>query len=292
MSSDNYWCTYCKGWVSTNPIQKKTHETGMRHKGNLERFIRGIYKQGAKAEREKAAEAREMRAIEEAAHAAVGGSAPRQARPPPRKESAQPSYTTPAELGFEDEDAQRALEAKELRNREGRAGEWTVVSSTSSKGKGRALPEDDQEEEESKPKVAARDEPDPKTMSFRYLTERSLPVDDDDDYDQVAVKVTRKEAKQSDLVQKAKEQARGHAGFTTGTKKGVFFAVKAAEVEEETEEEIQARQQAAWDLIAESAALDDAPKEEKPDVTPAAAPMFKKRKAGASAASSSSKRRT
>ena len=257
----------------------------MRHKGNLERFIRGIYKQGAKAEREKAAEAREMRAIEEAAHAAVGGSAPRPARPPPRKETAQPSYTTPAELGFEDEDAQRALEAKELRDREGRAGEWTVVSSTSSKGKGRALPEDDQEEER-KPDP----EPDSRTMSSRYLTERSLPVDDEDDYDQVAVKVTRKEAKQSDLVQKAKEQARGHAGFTTGTKKGVFNAVKAAEVEEETEEEIQARQQAAWDLIAESAALDDAAEEEKPDVKPAAAPLFKKRKAGASAASSSKRR--
>lgn len=40
------------------------HETGLKHKGNYERFIRDIYKRGEKDARDKAEEAREMARIE------------------------------------------------------------------------------------------------------------------------------------------------------------------------------------------------------------------------------------
>lgn len=46
------------------PQSKQHHETGLRHKGNLERYIREIYKKGAKQEKDKAEEERAMRAID------------------------------------------------------------------------------------------------------------------------------------------------------------------------------------------------------------------------------------
>lgn len=45
-------------------LQSRTHhETGFRHKGNLDRYIRSIYKKGAREEREKANEERQLQAI-------------------------------------------------------------------------------------------------------------------------------------------------------------------------------------------------------------------------------------
>lgn len=40
------------------------HETGLKHKGNYERFIRDIYKKGERDQRDKAHEASEMARIE------------------------------------------------------------------------------------------------------------------------------------------------------------------------------------------------------------------------------------
>ena len=41
-----------------------SHETGLRHKGNLERYIRDIYKKGAQKDKDKAQEARDIAAID------------------------------------------------------------------------------------------------------------------------------------------------------------------------------------------------------------------------------------
>lgn len=47
-----------------SPQSRLHHETGMRHKGNLERYIRDIYKKGQQKEKDKADEAKELSAIE------------------------------------------------------------------------------------------------------------------------------------------------------------------------------------------------------------------------------------
>lgn len=63
VSKGKYYCTYCKVYIADDKPSRQHHETGGRHKGNLERYIRDIYKKGAQAEKEKKQAEREMKAI-------------------------------------------------------------------------------------------------------------------------------------------------------------------------------------------------------------------------------------
>lgn len=249
-----------------------------------------------------------MRQIDSAAAASMGVAATastssipavaqtKKATAAPRSNDKWANYTTAESLGIVDTDALKAQQEKELREKEGRAGQWTVVSS----GKGKKREEEpDQEEAEpviSEEQQRRRDHDDPSTkrISFGYLKERTLPDADEDDYGSLAIKVKDPvERRQKSLLDKAKDQAKTQAppnsikpsSSSAGGRKSVFKPVQAGEEVEETEEEMQARQQAAWDLIA--------PPEEdqKPDAAAAAAPMFKKRKAAGTGSSSAAKRR-
>jgi hypothetical protein len=53
----------CNALNPASSQSRDLHENGLRHKGNLERYIRDIYKQGHKAQKEKAEEAREIAKI-------------------------------------------------------------------------------------------------------------------------------------------------------------------------------------------------------------------------------------
>lgn len=64
MSKKQYWCKYCNIWVRDDAPSRRLHETGLKHQGQKERFIRDLYKGGERAKKEKEAEARQYARIE------------------------------------------------------------------------------------------------------------------------------------------------------------------------------------------------------------------------------------
>ncbi|KAF5351857.1 hypothetical protein D9756_007705 [Leucocoprinus leucothites] len=142
VSKKKYFCKYCDTYIADDVPSRQHHESGLRHKGNVERFIRGIYKTGEKRKKDQEEEKREMARVEQAAQAAFAqdvstGHAKASSAPiassssAPRKPAAKPSnpfanYTTAAQLGFTDPDA----EMKEIRKSQGVVGDWQLVEST------------------------------------------------------------------------------------------------------------------------------------------------------------------
>ncbi|GAA5853565.1 hypothetical protein JCM5353_007784, partial [Sporobolomyces roseus] len=72
ISRDKYFCKYCKIYIADDKPSRTQHETGFRHKGNYERYIRDIYKRGARDQKDKNEEAKEIARIDAAAKAAMG----------------------------------------------------------------------------------------------------------------------------------------------------------------------------------------------------------------------------
>lgn len=63
VSKKRYHCKYCNIFIADDVPSRQHHENGMRHKGNVERFVRGLYKAGEKAVKDKEEEKREMERI-------------------------------------------------------------------------------------------------------------------------------------------------------------------------------------------------------------------------------------
>ena len=59
-----YFCKYCNIYIADDAPSRKQHETGLRHKGNVERFVRGLYKAGEKRKADLEEEKREMERVE------------------------------------------------------------------------------------------------------------------------------------------------------------------------------------------------------------------------------------
>ncbi|KAK0195337.1 hypothetical protein F5146DRAFT_281650 [Armillaria mellea] len=162
VSKKKYFCKYCDIYIADDAPSRQQHENGLRHKGNRDRFIRGLYKEGERRKKDQAEEQREMARVEQvcacciyslfclltlyqAAQAAfavdvgAGFARPSTAQPStsaaPPKPKPKPSsvfadYSTAASLGYTDPDAERiALEAQRRRS-EGVAGNWEVVEPT------------------------------------------------------------------------------------------------------------------------------------------------------------------
>ncbi|SCV74106.1 BQ2448_6538 [Microbotryum intermedium] len=145
ISKDRYWCKYCSIYIADDKPSRIHHETGLKHKGNYERYIREIYKRGERDKRDKKEEAEEIARIEQAARIAMGPSAldlGEGTSSTPQASTSKPtagppdsfaSYTTAADLGFKDEvtvvdPKVEALEKdKETRQTEGIIGQWQVV---------------------------------------------------------------------------------------------------------------------------------------------------------------------
>lgn len=142
VSKKKYFCQYCDIFIADDAPSRSHHENGMRHKGNKERFVRGLYKQGAQMKKDAEDEAREMKNIDAAAAKAyaldvgagrggVGGSAaptPKPAAAPPKKPSNPfANYTTAASLGYTDPDAERIKAETERRQAQGVVGEWEYL---------------------------------------------------------------------------------------------------------------------------------------------------------------------
>ncbi|ODN74053.1 hypothetical protein L202_07523 [Cryptococcus amylolentus CBS 6039] len=148
ISKKQYWCKFCSIYIRDDAPSRRQHESGLKHQGNKERFIRDLYRGGEKAKKEKAEEAREMARIEAAASAAhaqdtasgylkassstpsstaVAAPAPKTREKPTDKWS---NYSTAAQLGFVDEeDAKKtAYEIElEIKGQAGEAGQWEEV---------------------------------------------------------------------------------------------------------------------------------------------------------------------
>ncbi|KAI0665938.1 hypothetical protein C8Q78DRAFT_939370, partial [Trametes maxima] len=142
-----YFCKYCNIYIADDAPSKRQHETGLRHKGNVERFVRGLYKAGEKRKQDLEEEKREMARVEKAAQAAYAqdvsaglvkpgsssaGAGPSSAAAPKASATLKPSnpfanYSTAESLGYTDPDEARRRAEEERRQKEGVAGEWEVV---------------------------------------------------------------------------------------------------------------------------------------------------------------------
>ncbi|TFK44256.1 hypothetical protein BDQ12DRAFT_640729 [Crucibulum laeve] len=145
VSKKRYFCKYCDIYIADDAPSRQQHENGLRHKGNVERFIRGIYKAGEKKKKDEEEERREMARVEQAAQAAfaedVGAGRAKLSSAPPvastsaaaKKPVQKPSnpfanYSTAESLGYNDPDAERLAAEAELKRSQGVAGEWQIVS--------------------------------------------------------------------------------------------------------------------------------------------------------------------
>ena len=64
VSHKKYFCKYCNIYIADDKPSRTQHEGGLRHKGNVERFVRGLYKAGEKRKADLEEEKREMARIE------------------------------------------------------------------------------------------------------------------------------------------------------------------------------------------------------------------------------------
>ncbi len=163
VSKKRYFCKYCDVYIADDVPSRQHHENGLRHKGNVERFVRGLYKAGEKRKKDAEEEKREMRRIEQvcfysfshlslsnflgakAAGAAfaqdVGAgraqlstttsssssSAIASSSKKPKKSGGISDYSTPESLGYTDPDIERARAETERRRTQGVAGDWQMV---------------------------------------------------------------------------------------------------------------------------------------------------------------------
>lgn len=64
VSKKKYFCKYCDIYIADDAPSRTQHETGLRHKGNRDRFIRSLYKDGEKRKKDLEEEKREMARVE------------------------------------------------------------------------------------------------------------------------------------------------------------------------------------------------------------------------------------
>lgn len=145
VSKKKYFCTYCDIYIADDVPSRSHHENGMRHQGNKERFVKGLYKAGEKKKKEDEEERRSMKSVEAAAQRAyaldvgagrggIGSSSssvptPKAPPPPPPKKPSNPyvNYTTAEFLGYKDPDVERIQAELERKRSQGVAGEWELL---------------------------------------------------------------------------------------------------------------------------------------------------------------------
>ncbi|WRT68041.1 uncharacterized protein IL334_005016 [Kwoniella shivajii] len=219
VSKKQYFCKYCNIYIRDDAPSRKQHETGLKHIGNVERYIRDLYKTGAMAKKDKAVEAAEMARIEASAAAAyahdtlngAAGAASSSSKPsilqslpssasstpPPRLGRDKPkdkysNYTTAADLGFEEIKTAYEIQ-KELKNEAGQPSAWQTVELTSSlngdgqEGKRKWQGEEGEEDEEA---------------NWKFDHNKKKPMKDlyDDDFDPKALKGLKVKKKEEKLI--------------------------------------------------------------------------------------------
>ncbi|KAL5524057.1 hypothetical protein ACEPAG_8230 [Sanghuangporus baumii] len=148
VSHKKYFCKYCDIYITDDAPSRRQHEAGLRHKGNRERFVRNLYKQGERRKKDLEEEKREMARVEAAAnaafaqdvsagHASFASSSSQKSdasrsiaasKKPERPASVWSDYTTAQSLGITDPDEERLKAEMERRRTQGLVGEWEVVA--------------------------------------------------------------------------------------------------------------------------------------------------------------------
>ncbi|TBU39617.1 hypothetical protein BD309DRAFT_1003626 [Dichomitus squalens] len=196
VSHRKYLCKYCNIYIADDAPSRRQHETGLRHKGNVERFVRGLYKAGEKRKQDLEEEKREIARIEKAANAAYaqdvgaglasgsgsGTSSRAGSSAPAEKQTAAPkpsnpfaNYSTAESLGYTDPDAERAKAEAELRRTQGIAGEWEVVEVVPS-----AAPAEGSHRERGKEQKEGRGEAGESARAGEKRPAAEVPLDDED----------------------------------------------------------------------------------------------------------------
>ena len=65
VSKKMHFCKYCNIYIADDVPSRRQHEGGLKHKGNVERFVRGLYKAGEKRKHDLEEEKREMARVEQ-----------------------------------------------------------------------------------------------------------------------------------------------------------------------------------------------------------------------------------
>ncbi|TFK54533.1 hypothetical protein OE88DRAFT_1625642 [Heliocybe sulcata] len=153
VSNKKYYCKYCEIYITDDAPSRRQHENGLRHQGNKERFVRGLYKASEKRKQDAEEEKRDMARVEQAAQAAfardVGSGIARASSStssaPVASSSRKPTaalkpsspwanYSTAESLGIKDPDEERRQAEAERRRTMGVAGEWQIVAPAITQG--------------------------------------------------------------------------------------------------------------------------------------------------------------
>ncbi|KDN42623.1 hypothetical protein K437DRAFT_275117 [Tilletiaria anomala UBC 951] len=156
ISRKRWTCPYCDITINDDVPSRQQHENGLRHKGNVERALKNVYKQSHLQRKEKSDAAKEMKRIEAAAKAAMekdsaafipvlaavspsAAAGPSKAAQENKSAPGKPAAWKPkdpysvygnvaSDYATSMEEAQKgAQEEEERRRQEGTASEWSVV---------------------------------------------------------------------------------------------------------------------------------------------------------------------
>ncbi len=147
VSRKKWRCPYCDIVINDDVPSRQQHENGLRHKGAVERALKGHYKKSFTERKDKQDAEKEMKRIEAAALAAMekDGAAyvpPPSASPPPAPTAAAASSSKPPAWKPKDasaygsaapdienlrESEKKWLEEQERLRKEGRAGNWEEI---------------------------------------------------------------------------------------------------------------------------------------------------------------------
>lgn len=211
-------CKYCNVTINDDVPSRQHHESGLRHKHNVERSLRGLYKENSLKRREEEQHAREIAQIEQAAQASHRAQDARdqprvKIRPmAPEPKAWTPSdkmatYTTAKSLGVSDED-EAAWQQKFARRKEAaKVGEWETVD---------PVPESTAASDDEEPAAAVEPAPlrtERDAAREFQLQERTLPDDGDDELPEVVTKRPRVDVKKEpgEGVKQEPEDAAGDA---------------------------------------------------------------------------------
>ncbi|KIY74286.1 hypothetical protein CYLTODRAFT_439216 [Cylindrobasidium torrendii FP15055 ss-10] len=289
VSKQKYFCKYCDIYIADDAPSRQLHENGLRHKGNRDRFIRNLYKEGAQKKKDEAEEKAEMARIDKAAAAAyaldVGsGVAKASSSSAPAKASSSAStskrekpsnpwanYSTAASLGYTDPDAEKAKVLAMQRQSEGVAGQWQVVETITPPPP--PIPQDSANDEvklETDPdadsalgKRPSEEEENPRHFKLR---KRNLDVGLGKIYDPGAITIT---LKKKDRPPEPEATVKKEEDIADGTSTGVKWTAakwKTEDDEEEEEEEMPLASELLRREAEEKAKAEAALKKEEEDV--------------------------
>ncbi|GJD08503.1 WW domain-binding protein 4 [Galdieria sulphuraria] len=73
ISQQRHYCKYCNTWIANNKIQMQQHENGLRHKHNVENYLKRSHRENETKKKESKQIEKELRRIDAAARLSMYG---------------------------------------------------------------------------------------------------------------------------------------------------------------------------------------------------------------------------